>query len=331
MASIEEFTLANRVKTLRISGAWSAEAGAAIMHKTFDALEFGGQDFLPLAPHAEQIKWLWGLGDGSSVGLEALQYLERVDAHGDAREPAFDWRQLPRLRSFSSTAAHFIKPETLNHPALELLDLNGLKAKNIGFLSAAAKLMALRLVQVPIQTLAGLEATPALKELRLLHCSSLKDIAGLSHVTDLEILELAKTPKIADISAIYALHNLRLLYVDGRKARQPDHCWLLQMPKLECAGLYIETESIDWDIFARLPRLYDLAFYSNHDFVAESDEAIIAKLSAHGKTVRSLRRFPKDRFPAFMIEFVPPADIAKPMPQHAYTINMISQVWPGRA
>lgn len=330
MATIEESTLANGVKTLDISGPWSAEAGAAIAEKKFDALEYRGQDFLPLAPHAEHIKWLWGLRSGSSAGLEALPYLERIDAHDDRPEPAFDWRCLPRLRSFSSWTADTIKPETLNHPALELLDVNGLKVKHLGFLSAAAKLRALRFVQMPVQSLAGLDATPELRELRLLHCASLKDIADLRHARKLEILELGKTPKIADVSAIYGLHHLRLLYVDGRKARQPDYRWLLDMPKLECAGLYIETETVDWDIFARLPRLYDVSFYSNHDFVAESDEDIIARLQAHGKTVKSLQRFPKDRFPAFNIKFQPPTDIARPLPQHAYTINLISDIRPAR-
>jgi len=95
------------------------------------------------------------------------------------------------------------------------------------------------------------------------------------------------------------------------------------MPKLECASIFVETKIIDWSIFAKHPRLYDVSFYSNHDFLCEPQEDIIKKLSAHGKQIKSFKKFTKSKFPSFSIEFIPELDIQNPAPQHSFRNQLL--------
>lgn len=305
---------------LRVDGPVNSDAENAIATMEFDGIDVGSEivNFLGLVPFYKKIKWLHAPGAPSSEGLEELKCLERIVYISSIPQPSIDYCKLPRLKSFSCDCAGSISPENLNHSVIERLDLEGLKAKDLGFLSKAKNLKGLRMVKGALTSLEGGQNLSQLIELRLMHLKRLIDISALRDLPQIEALELGNTPNISDISAIYGLKNLRWLYISSNKAKQHDFTWISDMPKLECASIMIETEVVDWGIFAKHPRLYDIAFYSNNSFVPESDEKIIEKLSLYGRKVKSFKRFPKDVKPAFSIEFVPPSDISKPLPRHAY-------------
>jgi hypothetical protein len=269
-------------------------------------------------PYAQKVRWLHAPSVGLSQGMEKLEFLERLTQFGSLPEPLFDYRRLPRLRQFACDIAALLPRDYLNHPNIEALDLEGLKSADLSFLSDAKRLRALRLVGGSLKRADGLADYAELRELRLLLTRGLTDISALAGAVNLDTLELEGTPKVADISPIHRLSQLRRLFIHTRNAKQDDLAWLANMPRLECAMIMVQTATIDWDIFARLPRLYDIAFYAHEGYVAEPDEVLTARLSAHGKQVREIKRFPKDRFPGFVIRFAPPADIARPMPAHVY-------------
>ena len=233
-------------------------------------------------------------------------------------KPPFDYRRLPRLKSLVCDVASELLPEYLNHPNIERLDLEGTKAKDLTFLRDAKHLRALRLSASPIRALTGFEELDGLRELRLILTRSLSEISALRSAAQLEALELDKTPKITDISSIYGLRNLRWLFINASQAKQRDLNWIRNMPRLECAGIWIETETVDWSVLAEHPRLYDIVFYTTKGFSPGSDEDILAKLSADGRRVKALTRYPRAIFPGFRVEFAPPSDVARPEPHFVY-------------
>src|SRR5262249_33973239 len=150
------------------------------------------------------------------------------------------------LKSLFCDVAVVLPPKYLNHPNVERLDLEGLKVKDLTFLSEARRLRALRLSTGPIATLQGAEALPELRELRMILTRSLPDGSALRGAPRLEALELEETWNVADVSAAHGLANLRWLFLGSRKAEQRDLSWIRNMTRLECAGLWVETKSVDW-------------------------------------------------------------------------------------
>ncbi len=316
---------------LRVGGGWSTDIEDALKTIPFDALTIGpGMQggFCDFEPHAGKIHWIKGANVHASFGLEKLEFLERIDLFDVVPEPIFDYRRLTRLRALTCSNAARIPVKYLNHPSVELLDVHGLKLKEFDSLIDAVNLRAVRLVATPIRSMDGIAALNKLVELRVIQARSLEDISALSLAASLEILELDKTPNISDISAVYGLTNLRRIYIDGRKARQKDLSWIGNMPKLESASIFVETETIDWSVFSEHPCLYDIIFYTNRDYLPESDEEIIKRLSSSGRRVKSLKRYPKGPCPAFGIEFFPNLDIENPFPQSAFRTNLQYSIRP---
>lgn len=310
---------------LRIDGEMSPEIENVLTMIPFDGLDVGEGvgSFECLVPFSQKIKWLHAPAVASSLGLDKLQFIERIIYISHVPVPPVDYSLLPRLKSLRCNIAELIPAKYLNHPHVERMDIEGIKATDMKFLSDAKNLGALRIVKSPIKSLDGIDNLSNLRELRLILIRALNDISRLSNLTQLEILEFDKTPNVIDISPVYELRNLRYLFIDASKAKQNNLNWIRNMPSLECAGIWVETEVIDWNVFAEHPRLYDIIFYTTKNFVAESDEEIIAVLTASGRHVNKLTRFPKAAFPAFRIEFVPPQDIVNPKPQHTYQNHLL--------
>lgn len=308
----------NGTRVLYISGPWDKEIEELIENSSFEQINLYRctEDFDALVPFARKVRWLHCPSVDSSKGLEKLEFLERLTQNTSLPEPIFDYRRLLGLRQFTCDLAAQIPKDYLNHPNIEALDLEGLKSTDLKFLSEATKLKALRLVGGSLKRADGLPNYAELRELRLLETRGLTDISALAQAVSLELLELDDTPKVTDISPIHELAKLRWFLINARNAKQKDLDWLVNMPRLECAMILVETETINWDIFARLPYLYYVGFYAHKGYVAESDEALIARLSAHGKKVKVIRRLPNDTIPSFVIEFVPPPDITQPIVEH---------------
>ena len=307
-------------RILRIDSAWSKEVERALETVPFDGLEVGSglESYERLASFAEKIRWLHCPSVKSPAGLEKLENLERITYPGTAHKRAFDYRRLPKLKSL--TCDFDLKPEYLNHPSLERLDVEGLKVKDLKFLSGAKRLRALRLSDSPLQSLDGLESLPELHELRVILGHKLGDVSALRRAEQLEALELDEARKLTDISAVHGLTNLRWLFVDAAKAKQRDLAWLARMPRLECAGLWLETKNVDWGVLARHPRLYDIVFYTTPG-IKDEELRVRTQLAAGGRQLKTLTRFPRAALPGFRVEFVA-RDVVDPKPHWAYQNNL---------
>jgi hypothetical protein len=301
---------------LRVDGGWSDDMAQAIRSESFDGLEVcaGMGSFQGLGAEADKIRWLHAPAVESSVGLETLEQVERITLLREVPQPAFDFRKLPKLRLLESDSGVLLHAPFLNHPALEVLSLDGLAVKDMTFLADARRLRALQLKGSPLKSLTGLEHCAGLTELHVARSRALTDISAVAGLSELEIVEFDGTPNIADISAVYGLKKLKCLLVESHKAKPRDLEWLRGIERLECASIRVESAVIDWRVFAEHPRLYDVTFFTSKEFVSGSDAEILAQLQSAGRTVKTLTRYPKDKFPAFRIEFVPPPDIEKPMP-----------------
>jgi hypothetical protein len=309
---------------LRVEGPWDKTVADAIGNLQFDGLQVDESigSYEHLLPFAHKIKWLFGPTLLNISGLEKLAFIEKVTLLGGVNLD-FDYRALPQLNSLHISRVMTPLPvKYLNNPSLERLAIEGLKVKDLSFLGDCKKLRALKLTSSPIQSMAGVENLLNLRELKILQNRSLADISHLSTALQIESLEFEDTAKVADISPIYGLANLKWLYVNSKKANQRNLDWLSKMPQLECAEIMVETAEVDLDVFAAHPLLYDVAFYSNRNFVIGSDDEIIASLSRCGRQVKKISRYPKDLFPAFAFEFQPAEEITKPMPRHVYKTNL---------
>jgi hypothetical protein len=309
---------------LRIEGPWDKSIANAIETLQFDGLQVDESigSYEHLIPFASKIKWLFGPSLINAGGLSKLTCIEKVTLLGGVNLD-FDYRVLPQLKSLHISRVMTPFPvQYLNNPSLERLAIEGLKVKDLRFLGDCAKLRALKLTSSPIQSMAGIENLLDLRELKILQNRSLADISHLSNGLQIESLEIEDTAKVLDISPLYGLVNLRWLYINSKKANQRDLSWLSKMPQLECAEVMIETAEIDLNVFAEHPLLYDIAFYSNRNFVIGSDDEIATTLSRCGRKVKKISRYPKDLFPAFAFEFQPAEKIVKPMPRHVYKTNL---------
>ena len=321
MHCIEKTVLPGGVTSLRVRGGWSKDVENALEEIDFDRLEIGAGligGFSKFQKFSKKIRWLWNSAVRESVGLEKLTEIRRIDSFDVVPEPPFDYRLLPKLKCFSCTNAKKIPAKYLNTPSLECLDVEYLKIVDLSCFFQTKALRALRLSNTTLRSIQGVEHLSSLHELRLLKCRSLKDITHLRFVDNLEILELEGTHSIVNVEPIYGLKKLKKLFIDSRNARQVNFDWLESVPELECASILIETDNVDWTVFAKHPRLYDICFFANKGFVYESSEDVIKKLSSYGKCVKSFKQFPKSEFPAFAIEFVPDLNIKNPAPQYFF-------------
>lgn len=315
-AELHTLSNAARTRVLRIDS-FDGSTAALLRAGGFDAVELASDlpDFEALVPHAEAVRWLWASAPASTRGLERLQQLERITWTGSQAGPKFDFRQLPRLTTLECDAADAMSAKFLNHPALERLDLDGAAVPHFTVLDQAASLRALRLARSKTRSLQGIEKLPQLRELRLLGARTLADISALESAPQLEALEIMDAVKLADVSALRALHRLRWLFVEARTASQPDIGWLADAPALECAGLWVETQRVDWSVVAAHPRLYDLSLHGSPTAAfTDSDERLTEQLTARGRQVRRITRYPRSPVPAIRVELVPPPDIADAKP-----------------
>lgn len=315
-AKLHTLSNAARTRVLRID-AFDDSAAALLRAGGFDAVELASDlpDFEALVPHADAVRWLWASAPASTRGLERLQQLERITYTGSQAGPKFDFRQLPRLKTLECDAADAMSAKFLNHPALERLDLNGAAVPDFTVLDRAESLRAVRLSRSKTRSLRGIGKMPQLRELRLLGARTLTDISALESAPQLEALEIMDAVKLADVSALRTLHRLRWLFIEARTAVQPDIGWLAEAPALECAGLWVATQRVDWPVVAAHPRLYDLSLHGSPTAAfADSDETLPGQLTACGRQVRRITRYPRSPVPAIRVEMVPPPDIADAKP-----------------
>jgi len=323
--SVDTFTLSgpDAAIILRVFE-WDDASREALAQAAYDAVEpkSGLGSFEPLAKFADRVHWLYYPDVESSSGLEKLKAVRRITFGDELPQPRFDLRKLPELRVLEFRGA---VPDArhLNHPRLRYLQAEALKAADLAFLADAKELQALGLRRCGLTSLKGCEALANLKELRLLGAKKLENISSISAANGLEILEIEGARSLRDTSSLHALGKLRYLFVEAEESSQAGLGWLADMPHLECAGLWLETATVEWSVLAGHPRLYDIVFFAHAGFDLPPDEMLLPALQAHGKRVLKVTRFPKARRPGIRIEFAPPADLADPKPLHAYQTNLL--------
>ncbi|SFG91041.1 hypothetical protein SAMN05518865_12263 [Duganella sp. CF458] len=305
---------------------WDDASREAVAQWKYDGVEPKSAlgSFEPLAEFADRVRWLYYPDVGSSAGLEKLKAVRRITFGDELPQPAFDLRQLPGLEVVQCEDASGLDKRHLNHPRLRYLDLEGLKAADLAFLSEARALAAMRLRRCALTGLKGSGTLNGLKELRLLGAKKLEDVSGLGEAGNLEIVEIGEAKKLRDINAIHSLGKLRYLFVEADQASQADLSWIGTMPRLECAGLWLETRQVDWTILAQHPRLYDIMLGTHAGFELPDDDTLVPLLQSHGRRVLKVTRFPKALRPSIRIEFVPPADLVDAKPLHVYQTRLLA-------
>jgi hypothetical protein len=306
--------------------AWDDASRQAVAQWHYDAIEPKSAlgSFEPLLEYADRVRWLYYPDVESSAGLEQLTAVRRITFGDELPKPKFDLRRLPELRVVQCPDASGLDARCLNHPKMRYLDLEGLKAADLAFLSDAKELSAMRLRRCALTSLRGCGALEALKELRLLGAKKLEDISDVAAAKQLEILEIDEAKKLRHTHAIQALTKLRYLFVDAETATQTDLAWMSSMPGLECAGMWMGTEKVDWTVIANHPRLYDVVFFAHAGFELPSDESLLPVLQAAGKRVLKLTRFPQAARPGIRIEFQPPSDLVDPKPLPSYQTKLLT-------
>jgi hypothetical protein len=306
--------------------AWDDVSRQAVAQWTYDAIEPKSAlgSFEPLLEFADRVRWLYYPDVESSAGLEQLTAVRRITFGDELPKPKFDLRRLPELRVVQCPDASSLEARCLNHPKLRYLDLESLKASDLAFLSEASELSALRLRRCALTSLRGCEKLGALRELRLLGAKKLEDISDIGAAQQLEILEIDEAKKLRDIGPLQSLTNLRYLFVEAEQAMQPDLVWFSNMPGLECAGLWVGTEQVDWSVLAHHPRLYDVVFFTREGYELPSDETLVPALQSAGKRVLTVTRFRQTARPGIRIEFEPPRDLAEPKPLSAYQNKLLA-------
>jgi len=305
---------------------WDDASRQAVAQWKYDGVEPKSAlgSFEPLAEFAGLVRWLYYPEVESSAGLEKLKGVRRITFGDELPQPKFDLRQLPALEVVQCDDASGLDKRHLNHPNLRYLDLEGLKAADLTFLSEAKNLAAMRLRRCALTGLKGSKALGGLKEMRLLGAKKLEDVSDIGEARNLEILEIGEAKKLREIGAVHALDKLRYLFVEADEATQADLAWIAGMPRLECAGLWLETRQIEFSILAKHPRLYDIVLGTHASFELPDDAALIPVLQAHGKRVLKVTRFPQALRPSIRIEFAPPADVADAKPLQAYQTKLLA-------
>ena len=305
---------------------WDDDSRRAVAQWKFHGVEpkTALGSFEPLAEFADRVHWLYYPEVESSAGLEKLKAVRRISFGDVLPQPKFDLRQLPALEVLQCQDASTLDKRHLNHPRLRYLDLEGLKAVDLTFLSEAQELAAMRLRRCALTSLKGSDALDKLQELRLLGAKKLEDVSDIGGARNLDILEIGEAKKLRDISAVHTLDKLRYLFIEADEATQSDLAWIANMPRLECAGLWLETRLADFALIAKHPRLYDIMFGTHAGFELPDDAVLIPLLQAHGKRVLKITRFPKALRPSIRIEFAPPSDLADAKPLPAYQTKLLA-------
>jgi len=317
--------LSNGLRVLRLKSPQELDLLAG-ENLDFDAVEMTSamEDYQGLVPYAGRIKALWHCSAASTAGLEKLQAIESINSsHGG--EQRFDYRLLKNLKEFVCADGSTIAAKYLNHPRLELINLGECKVESFKVLSDATRLRQLRLSACKVKSLDGIEAMSALRELRLPEARTLVDIGSISSCEGLEVLEITNARKLLDVSPIQSLHKLKLLFISAPAAAFAQVQWLSEMPELRCAGIYVPIARIDWDVFARHPRLYDFSIHSVPGGLTETDEEIASRLAAAGRKVLKLTRFKVG--PAIRVELEPVKGTLDPLPSTHYQ-NVLGKVPP---
>lgn len=328
-AELDVLADAARTRILRIEQ-FDDQATALLRSGGFDAVELrpGCPDFHGLVPHAASICWLRCCEPQKLDGLERLTEVRRLTFTGSQPAWDFDYRRLPKLREFDADEAGGLKPVTLGHPQLRRLDLAGGQVKDLTEFAGANELVALRLVGCRTRSTEGVQALPALQELRLLETRALVDLSGLGRAANLRVLEIAEAAKLAELQPITALHRLQWLFVEAKAGHWPDLDWMDQLPDLECLALWSPVQRLDLGRIASHPRLYDVLIQVPASAGLPGDEAIRAAFAGAARALKQVHRYPKAKVPTLRIEIAPPEGLTHPRPLSALQQRL---AWPRAA
>lgn len=202
---------------------WDDASRQAIAQWKYDGVEPKSAlgSFEPLAEFADLVHWLYYPDVESSAGLEKLKAVRRITFGGELPLPKFDLRQLPVLEVVQCDDASGLDKRHLNHPQLRYLDLEGLKAADLTFLSETKDLAAMRLRRCSLTGLKGSKALNGLKELRLLGAKKLEDVSDIGEARNLEILKLARRRSCAISAQFIRSASCATCLLKPMKRRRP--------------------------------------------------------------------------------------------------------------
>ena len=176
-------------------------------------------------------------------GLSALKRLRRLTLSAEVPISLAQFPMLTEFRGYWNEALELPKC-----PGIEVLDLSQYKPKS-GDLSALPDLPALRdltLVQSPISSLRGLARYPRLRKLTLAYLTKLRSVAEVTHLPDLEDLDVNVCKKIEDHEAVRVLEKLRVLKYNDC-GQMPSVAFVNEMPALESFA-FVGTNVLDGDL-----------------------------------------------------------------------------------
>lgn len=302
---------------------WTAATEAALVEHAVDCVSPGrGVPSLKvLAPHAHQIRKLRSpSAEVSLADLPLLSELEEVWLH-EAPLAHGDYRQLPKLKTFSCLDAETLAPQLLQNPGLQRLRLyRPRKLKSLNLLAACSQLQSLNLRGAPLANLAGVEAWRQLHTLNLVNCRSLSDISALGSADRLEVLEVFKCPKLTTLKGVEGLAALRWIFVHGAPGPFDSFGALEHWPHLQSAQLLLPATQVDWAALAGHREAAQILLYTQAGFKLPDEAELRRVFAAQGRQVRSLQLHPKDECPAVEVTFESPYwHLAQPPAGHSRT------------
>ncbi len=216
---------------------------------------------------------------------------------------AFDFRKLAKLRDLKCECNEKTNANHFNRKGLEKLDLSGLQSPDLGFLSRATHIRAIRIDTSEIRSLSGINACCNLLELILTDLPQLNDISELTACEKIETLVVENVVMLKNLSPLSSLRNLRWLSIDAPSARLTNIDWVTDMPFLQSAALRVVSESINWNILATHPQLSDILIFVDSLVVNMSNDLLRDLLCSGGRAINQITRFPDSAHPAIRIQF----------------------------
>jgi hypothetical protein len=288
---------------------WTAATEAALVEHAVDCVspERGVPSLKVLAPHAHQIRKL--RSPSEEVSLADLPLLSELEEIWLPKAPPVhgDYRQLPKLKTFSCLDAETLSPQLLQNPGLQRLKLyRPRKLKSLNLLAACSQLQSLQMRGAPLTNLAGVEGWRQLHTLSLVSCRSLSDISALSSADRLEVLEVFQCPKLTTLQGIEGLKELRWIFVLGVPGTFDSFGSLAHWPHLQSAELLLPATQVDWAAVAGHREAAQIALYTQPGFRLPDEAELRRIFAAQGRQVRSLQLYPNGQCSAVDVTFESP-------------------------
>lgn len=287
-------------RALIVNAPGGPEAAAELAAGGFDLVCLGSgnwPDFSFLVPYRDRIRWLEIQGeiiDADSLNkLTGLTHLYLDDSSPRLDLLAFRQLEVAFLPWHKRYPASFF-----SLPNLRCLTLSYYAGSDCRDIAAAKGLERLDLRMGGLQSLAGLERVPGLKQLSLANLRKLTDVSAAAACTGLEVLHIEKCPAVADVAFVEALGSLRELFLDCASPGFADLAWLSRMRSMVDILIAVPVQSIDWNCVFELPELQRVVIDTHPGYRIDEAE-LIALAGAHGRVLDNFYRAGTNKHPAF--------------------------------